>query len=66
MACSPQLEGGAEVGGQYGQHECGLVIHSATTNLTGEWSCVMEEYRCSTVLYMYSTLQQRYRNNMNI
>ena len=49
MACSPQLEGAAEVGGQYGQHECGLVIHSATTNLTGEWSCVMEEYRCSTV-----------------
>ena len=48
MACSPQLEGGAEVGGQYGRHECGLVIHSATTNLTGEWSCVMEEYRCST------------------
>ena len=55
MACSPQLEGGAEVGGQYGRHECGLVIHSATTNLTGEWRCVMEEYRCSTVLYMLST-----------
>ena len=51
VACSPQLEGGAEVGGQYGRHECGLVIHSATTNLTGEWSCVMEEYRCSTVQY---------------
>ena len=51
MGCTPGLEGGAEVGGQYGRHQCGLVIHSATTNLAGEWTCAMEEYRCSTVQY---------------
>ena len=60
MGCTPELEGGAEVGGQYGRHQCGLVIHSATTNLTGEWTCAMEEYRYSTVQFRCSTVQVQY------
>ena len=43
--CDDELVERVEVGGDYGEHECGLTVFNMTDEDAGDWTCEMEEYQ---------------------
>ena len=43
--CDDELVERVEVGGDYGEHECGLTVFNMTDEDAGDWWCEMEEYQ---------------------
>ena len=43
--CDDELVERVEVGGDYGEDECGLTLFNMTEDDAGDWTCEMEEYQ---------------------
>ena len=42
--CSPDLVTRVDIGGSYGEHQCGIVLHNISRDDAGNWTCEVKMF----------------------
>ena len=42
--CSPDLVTRVDIGGSYGEHQCGIVLHNISREEAGNWTCEVKMF----------------------